>query len=158
MTQFVDAVGQSTGHSHAGEPGEAPGPAQKPEALLGLGGRGRRRSGIGVGATGRALELLLSQGTGGAKNLGSRRKRPARQRRQLHGGRWRGHLGADCQRTSNHCRKWSHLSQKAKEGKGRGEWRGVGRREGRSDSEKTITNSKVFQWKNHRPLQSEIKK
>lgn len=114
MAQFIDTVGQSTSRTDSGEPGQAPGPAQEPEALLGLGGRGSGRS-IGVGATSRALELLLSQGTCGAKELGSRRKRPARQRRQLHGGGGRGHLGADRQRTSNHCR-----AVVAPEPKGRG--------------------------------------
>lgn len=103
VAQFIDTVGQSTGGTDGGEPGQTPGPAQEPEALLGLGGRGSGRS-IGVGATSRALELLLSQGTCGAKDLGSRRERPARQRRQLHSGGGRGHLGADRQRTSNHCR------------------------------------------------------
>lgn len=98
LTEFKDAVCDSTGQTNGGEPSQTPGPAEGSKALLGL--RGGRRSGSGI-----SVATASDARDGGRLRSLERcakgcRDRPARHRGQLHDG---SHLGANCSRTASHC-------------------------------------------------------
>ena len=94
VSLVVDAVRQHTSETSTSEQGQAPGPSQESELLLGFGGRG----GISVGPTGDALEGLLvveaaispQRWPGRTKDLAGGLE--ARQGREAHGG-WGDHVG-----------------------------------------------------------------
>ena len=94
VSLVIDAVGQHTSETSTREQGQAPGPSQESELLLGFGGRG----GISVGPASDALEGLLVVETaigpqrwpGRTEDLAGGLE--ARQGREAHGG-WRDHVG-----------------------------------------------------------------
>lgn len=98
VTKRVQAVGEGTGQTETGQPGQAPGPAQGTESLLGLRGRGGRGRGssIGVAAASDPRHRLGIVGPERlrAEDLRGSRDGATRRGRQLHQGR--GEHGAHC--------------------------------------------------------------